>query len=438
MKKFLTFATFSLVALPVLVLADFDLTNWQYEKNIQVPALGSAQYVRLPLDSDVSAGRDFRDVRVINSSGVETPYQLILEEYVSKYARGVLLNNSTDSQGRTSFVLDLGASGVIHNQISIETLTSDYRRQVSVYSADSLLADSSSGWRLLTDKGYIFKFSDETADFRASGNLVTYPKNTSRYLRVVIGSGSEGAIKVLWATVVRQEARTNLLRDLEISGSIGNDQNNKATVLSFDLGSAGIFTSKVSLKTNNKNFSRRVIVESSNDGVVWNFLSQGYISQLQTPLFSGGSLTIQYPEIKARYVRVKVFNQDDQALSFEASASFKSSVYAVIFEAQQNLTYKLYYGNSHATTPHYDLSRLFQYLETDGLAEAKLGSSVLNSSYVPPAPPVVPFTESNKYLLNGLLVVLVIAIGGLIFFYLRKTVRINKTPDQPDGPSNFV
>ena len=400
MKKTILFALFSLSLSPVALFADFEVSNWKYEKQINAPALVDTQYVRLPLDSDVSSAGDFKGIRIINEKNIEIPYQLIKEEYISKSSGGVLINNSTDSQGRSYFTIDLGVSGQIHNQILVQTQSSNYRRQVSVYASDTLLPESSSAWKLLTDKGYIYKFTDQSVGLNVAGNLFFYPKSTARYVKVVIGAGPEGAIAVSGAQVFQQEVRTNISRDMEIRGSVGDDVTNKATVLTFDLGSTGVFTNEVTVSTREKNFNRRVILESSNDGLTWNYLSQGFISYLETSLFSGGSLSLNYPEVMARYIRLKVFNQDDQPLSFETKAKFKGPVYSVVFQSNPAQDYRLFYGNSTASKPFYDLARLFQYLEVDTMTEATLGRQLENQKYVPPAPPKVPFTESNKYLLN--------------------------------------
>ena len=412
------------------------LSDWQYVKSIQLPVIADAQYVKLALDSDVSAVGDFSDIRIVGA-GQETPYQLLSQDFApqSPFSSRVI-NNSSDVSGRTSFVLDSGSSGTIHNHVLIDTLSANYRRQVSVYASDNLLEGDSS-WKLLTNKGYIYKFTDERAALTVIGNAVAYPQNSSRYIKVVISAGSEGAILVGSASVTKQEIQELLSKSVSSTGTIGSDKNN--TVLTFDLGSVGVFTNEITLAAIDPNFSRRVVIESSNDAVNWDYVAQGYISHLQTPLFAGGSLSISYPERKARYVKATVFNDNDQPLSFSNTAQFTSPIRSLVFKANPGISYSLYYGNPSATAPRYDLSRIFQYLETNSFAQASLGGQSLNTKYVPPPPPTVPFTESHKYLLNTLLVLLVILSGVMVYFYLRKTVvKQDGSIDGPEKPSNFV
>ena len=169
--------------LPSVAFAAFSKTEWQFEKPISVPAAGTSQYVKADLDSDVSgAVANFADVRVLDARGTEVPYQLVTEaaSQSDSYYSSKLSELSTDSSGRTSFVLDLGTQGVLHDRLSITSSTENFKRQVSVYASDSLLPLGASGWRLLSSDGHIYAFTDRTAGFHAGNGEVSYPDNTSR------------------------------------------------------------------------------------------------------------------------------------------------------------------------------------------------------------------------------------------------------------------
>ncbi len=440
MKKYLPYTVLAMILAPGFALAALTISDWRYVKAIQLPDISTPQYVKTTLDSDVYSAGNLNDVRIINGQGIEVPYQLLAQEYVrnSSY-NSRTLNNSTDASGRTSFVVDLGTSGAIHNQVAIDNSSLNYRRQVSIYASDTFLSDSSSGWKLLLNNGYIYKFSDSRVNLIVEGNTVSYPQNSSRFIKVVISSGSEGAVAVRDAAVSKQESQELLSKVISARATIENDGKNSSTVLTFDLGSSGIFTNNITLAASDSNFSRRVVVESSVDGSSWNYLTQGYISHLETPLFTGGSLSLSYSEMKARYIRATVFNENDQPLSLQNTAHFVSPVRSIVFRADPSASYSLYYGNPTIAPPHYDLSRIFQYLETDSFTLATLGLRSLNEKYIPPPPPTIPYTESHKYLLNSALVLLVVLIGVMVYFYLRKTVVKKAVPlDGHDKPSNFV
>ena len=68
--------------------------------------------------------------------------------------------------------------------------------------------------------------------------------------------------------------------------------------------------------------------------------------------------------------------------------------------------------------PVYDITSISAYIQANSLPAGSLGPETQNPLYIAPPPPVVPFTEANKALLNGFLVFIVIVIGGGIVWYL--------------------
>jgi hypothetical protein len=277
----------------------------------------------------------------------------------------------------------------------------------------------------LTDKGYIYNFTDTLANFSAGSGEVRYPQSTARYLRVTIGSGEGSAVSVSGAQVFRYDTRQAQEEGLTATLSVKDNPIEKSTELIADLG-APVPTHSITLASSGANFSRRVVIQASNDDASWRLIGQGYIFKVATPLFTGSELTINYPETSARYIRAVVFNEDDRPLAFGASAAFRSVVRNIIWEAQPNVAYSLYYGNSRAYAPRYDLARIFQYIESENIPQATLGGEEANSLYVAPTGPVVPFSEKYPYVLNIALVFLVIIILVFLFFYARKVYASGK------------
>ncbi len=403
--------------------ADFVPSLWAYARDIVLPEFSAAEYVRVPLDREVASGGNvFRDIRVISeSSKEEVPYQLVVEDasVVSAYAPSRTLDAVTDSAGRLMFILDLGQSGILHSRLNIESDSKNYRRQVSVYATSEILPHESASWKLLTERGYIFKFSDDTARFSVSEGVVSYPESSARYLRVVIESGVEGALRLSSAGVYRYAVESGTDTEEEVSADVREIPAEQATEVVADLGASGIPTNEIELfVVNSGNFSRPVGLFGSNDGQGWVRIGGGYLSQIQTAKFTGSSFTVRYPESTYRYYKVNIENFDDVALSLKPRARFKGVLRTVVFEAIPGKTYSLYYGNSSAYAPRYDLARYFAYLDTTSLREGSLGAVRENSEYVPPEAPIVPFTDRNKVLLNVTLAILVVLIGVFIFWYL--------------------
>ena len=405
-----------------VVFADFKPSDWQFKKAIRVPALSSAQYVQVTIDKEVYAkSTNQSDVRIIDTAGNEAPYQFVVKNSSGndQYYSSRLLDLST-SAGQSSFTLDLGGKGNIHDRIIINTYSNNFRRQVSVYSSDT-----NGSWRLLTDKGYIYNFTDNVANFSAGSGEVRYPQSTARYLHVVIGSGEGSVVSVSGAQVFRYDTRQAQEEGLVAVLNVKDNPTEKSSELITDL-SAPSPTHSITLTASGANFSRRVVVQASNDNASWRLIGQGYIFKVATPLFTGSELTVNYPETSARYIRAVVFNEDNRPITFGTTATFKSVIRNIIFQAEPNVIYNLYYSNPRAYAPRYDLARIFQYIESENIPQAALGGEETNSLYVAPAGPIVPFTEKYPYVLNTALVFLVLIILIFLFFYARKVYGVGK------------
>ncbi|KKW10730.1 MAG: hypothetical protein UY50_C0027G0024 [Parcubacteria group bacterium GW2011_GWA2_49_9] len=347
-------------------------------------------------------------------------------EVRSQYTASQVLDASVDGIGRLQFILDLGQSGALHNKLHIDTGSLNYKRQVSVYAAPSLLSHGSSGWSLLTDKGYIFKFTDPQTTFSTDSGEVAYPQSSSRYLRVVVESGPEGALSLVSGSVYRYEISSAKEETETLPADVLQEKETQTTEVIVDLGAGNIPTHRLTLSLEEEgNFSRTAYLFGSADAKTWTRIGQGHLSQINTQRFTGGNSAIEYPESTYRFYKVSIQNFDDVPLTVANHVEVTHIIRTVVFEATPQKAYTLYYGNPKAFTPRYDLSRYFEYLETTSLPEATLGSERENSEYIVPAGSVVPFTERNKLLLNVTLAFLCLLIAMFVGWYIWRHVRHN-------------
>lgn len=423
-KKYLILGCLLLVP-AAIAHADFKETDWRYVKQINLPSLPGEQYVSVKLDRETLSGSrdDLADLRIVSGRGLETGLQILVKSPSREmdYQRGTLLNLS-ERGGAVSFMLDLGVQGSIHDHVQIVTNSRNFRRQVSVYASDSARSIDDGGWRLLTNKGYVYNYYDSMAGFNAGSTAVAYPKSTSRYLKIVIAPG-DGSLAVNSASVYRDEIVAGENESIETNVAIVQNHESKTTEITADLGTKGMLTHSITLDASSANFNRRAVVQESNDGSMWTRIEQGYIFNIATPLFTGKELTIPYEGSKARYIRVIVFNEDSAPVAFGSKAVIQGTSRYVVFSASPENSYRLFYGNGNAATPRYDLARFFQYIDTRSMPVASLGGGASNPSYVEALPPVPPFSERYPYILNGVLVLLVLVIGLFIYLYVRKIAK---------------
>lgn len=393
--------------------ADFDKSKWLYDKEIRLEPYSAKRVASFSLDNDVfDNSKGLSDLRIINSVGIETPYKLVVDSTsTSRQTFGVKITNLGSRAGEyTQMILDLGREGESHNSLTLVTSSTNFRRQVEVEaSADSV------NWLIIkkaNEGGYIYDYS---VDFKAQNTTVNYPDTTYRYLRVKIIDNGEAPIKVGGAVVYRyvQQGSREVFYTPKIEK--GEDREKRANFYILDLEAKGIPSGKISFSSKNENYNRNVTLEGSNDSQNWITVNNtDVIFNYNTPKFIGAKSTIAYPESNYRYLKLTVFNRDDQPISL---TDFKVSgvLRKVLFEAEPNTVYKLYYGNSRARFAEYDLDAFIQYLDTTNTVNGVLGVQEKNTDFKGPIVPEKPLTERFPYLLTGVLAIAVLILGSMVF-----------------------
>ncbi len=397
------------------VRADFDIARWQYEKAINAgPGLSASPYVELSFDNDVFAGSaaGLRDIRIIDSSGVETPYKLLIEQEASTrtFVPVQIINNSFVPGEYTLFIAYLGEGGVIHNQLKMLTPSVNFRQEVTIEGSND-----QNQWFTLTDKGKIYDYSPPQFEFKKQDTAVTYPESTYKYLRVKIWNRGEERVVVTRAEAWRDTKIA--AKEVRYPVSIierGEDSERRTSFFIADLGSTGLPSNAFTLATTSQNFSREVALEGSNDKEKWNVVEfRDVIFSFVTPKFTGAKLTVNYSEAHYRYYRLTVFNKDDQPISIgavEASGILRKAV----FQFDSTKTYKIYYGNPDARYPQYDLDALFPYLDISYLPKTTLSAQTQNPLFKEILPPPPPVSERIPWLLPSVLSMVTLLLLGLI------------------------
>lgn len=440
-------ATLLALVLPFSAYAAFTSSEWQWMKPITIPqeAVFGDAYVKINLDqeSNIFSAPGLPDLRVVLNGTEEVPYQIVSEskQEGKQFAGATILSRMIDD-GDTIVIVDVGPSGLRHNAIDVQSPTPNFRRQVSVYSSEVLLdwADPKWGWinpssrdgvLVRSTDAFMYHFSDYELGFNAGSGTVYYPETSSRYLRVVIHKENEKkeAISISGVQVYRDIPPSLREDELQVVPSIEENSKAQSTEIVIDLGGGGLPTKAVTLNVSgDENYSRRATIHGSKDGAQWVPIGQGYLFNVNTPSFSGTELTLRYPEVTYRYLRVVVFNDDNKPLQFVSSLLLRSTLRSIVFSGKEQGTYALYYGNSLAKTPRYDLSRYFQYIESVSIPRAALGVQKQNSMYAPAAPIKQPLADEYPQLVNITLVILVVLATLLLLAYVKK-LKLEKPHD---------
>ena len=412
---------------------EFPIQSWGFFKDIPLPnALAETSLIEIETDNEVfvHAAPGLYDLRIVeDDSQREVPYKLLVERgYQRRESVPVTMRDLGHIPGQeTSFILDLNPQGSQHNELEIDTQSHNFQREVVVEGSED--ADT---WRVLGLGGQIFDFTIAKQGFVSRNTRVTYPDSTVRYLKIRINDGELPPLEVAGAVVFftqeiksRQTAYT-----VDIPERI-EDPVEKATKLVLDLGSPGLPTNRITLNISQDNFYRQIRLEGSDDHRTWNLIRRSEnLFNFNTPKFTGSQLSVSYPESRYRYFRLTVFNEDDPPLPV-TGAEASGFLRKLIFHANPEGVYRLYYGNPSAEAPSYELEHLFPYLITDSLPVAGLGDHTPNPAFTL-REPIKPFTERYPWLLSTVVALAALIIGVFLTSLFRQMK--NMLPPPPSRP----
>lgn len=421
--------------------ADFAAAEWPYFKAITLPAgLAAGDLAAVTLDRAVLTGAaanpyDLRDLRIVRDGRREVPYQLRVaagrEERVSVPVAGqaaAAVQDAAGSSGRyVSFVADLGAGAARHNEVEILTDAVNFSRATRVETSDDAQT-----WAVVQDGTEIFDFSAPEGNFASRNTRISYPESAARYVRARVRDEGGERLKISGlAVALATVSPPQEMAYPPAAVSRVEEDGGRATVVTLDIGAAGIPTSRLSFETDAPNFHRDAEIEGSDDGNRWEWLGGAAVYSYNTPRFSGSSREVTYPESHYRYYRWTVRNGDDAPLPLADIRLYGVNRQAV-FVAEPGVEYALYYGNDYAQGPVYDLAQLAQYLETDDMPAAALGPQQDNPAYTGAE---APLTERYSWLPTAAVAGAALALAALLYGVVRQARGKLRPPDAAAGSS---
>ena len=400
--------------LPFYAAADFTPGKWAYSRDIIVPnPTAASEYVTVELDGQVyeHAPTSLNDLRVIDDQGIEVAsivQQISTETHVPFSTK--IINRQIE-KGRSIYTVDAGEN-INYNGLQISTDSRNFSRRVTVEGSNNGV------WAMLRDDGYVMDFSrDETAQ----SLKIIFNSTSFRYLRVTIFDKNEAPISISAIELFTTEQVTNPLRILsnEIISQT-QDAKLRASIITLKFEQLKTPNSQIEIIAENTNFHRRAEIEQcvvtpENKGLRCSHLSSGNLYDINIDRVNARNLIIDYPEAHSGFLRIKIYNYDDQPLKIRG---VKVSGYPrlLLFKREAERSYKLMYGNEKASAPQYDLAQLSAYLKTTNLMRLRLGNETkleLTSEVKASSKPRNPF---------WLWAVVVLAVGflGTLIYRLAK------------------
>ena len=325
----------------------------------------------------------------------------------------------------TSFIADIGQEGLLHNEIEVFTNSQNFQRDVTVEGSNDATT-----WTVLKEATRIFDFTLKERDFTARNTRVRYPESTARFLQVRIINDGEEPLNITGASVF--SVTETQAEEASYPASIRKrteDNTNRRSLIVFDLGSKGLPTNRLTIRTPHVNFYREVVLEGTGDidAPSWSLIQRsGVLYSYDTLKFVGDQLTLSYPETTFRYLRLTIDNEDNPLLPVEGVDVF-GVPRKLIFQAQPDASYKLFYGNTKARAPSYELERILPFLETENLPIGALGPQTDNLAFKVEKRRL-PFSERYSWLITVVVVVAALGLAVLLFGVIRKAKKVLPPP----------
>jgi hypothetical protein len=353
--------------------------------------------------------QDLGDLR-IRKDGEEIPYVIetmsgSLQEHE---CRPEMIDKSVAPDAGLQITLDLAKCHEArkHSRLRIATPLTNFRQKVRIETSDD-----NHYWVEAREDGYIFDFTQD--DRKLSVLTIDYPVATRRYVRATIfGWSSPGDLTGAWSCyrVEREPERTIIDA---ITPQRAEDRATRSSVLTLDLGQAGLPHDRVRLDAGQSDFHRAVQLEASEDGKAWFLLTQGALFRVPDE----ASLALSYPQRHERYLRLRIFNGDNRPVP--VTRVFVETPKQVIkFLPPSAGDVALYYGARDAKSPVYDLAAILSRKEPLPETTPIVGEWKINPDYHAPAAPARPWSDRHPVVLYAVLGVAVAGMGMLTILFL--------------------
>ena len=419
------------LGLIVSAAAQTSMSSWQFYMEVNAGAPGFYS-LTLPLDVFDKSRSDLADLRLLDASGKEVPYAIWIRRELNEQREvtGRLFNQAT--KGTASEVsVDLGADGVEHNEVEIETGGTNFRRRVEVEGGDN-----GTDWKGLKSGDVIFGFGSQSRSVQS--NRIDYPTSRYRYLRIRVFA-DELADKqapiisnVRAIAAVRQQGERVSWRLATPYDQLLRYHGVPASEWTIDLG-ARVPCDRLQIEVDTDSFSRPYQLEAVDDPQNIRLIASGELTRRVGEERKPLEIAFDNEE-QIRKLRLVVDDYSNQTLPIAAFTA-QAPARQLIFELKQPPVrpLRLYFGKANATPTRYDFEKDLPARLTTSPARTEAGPAVQNPEYKPEP---LPLTERIPWLIYLVLFVSSVALGLVLLSLARSTMRTPaKGPPEPAAES---
>jgi hypothetical protein len=376
--------------------AALDTHRFRYERPL-TPA--SAGPIRFEPDGRLYAHSqsDFGDLRILDAAGKQVPWRKLPIENAAAPMRVPVLNAGRQN-GKAVALLDLGPARRTHNRAELDVPQNGFVGRVQVSGSDDR--------RTFTTLSTSVIYDIAGATSHARSTTIVFPPSDFRYLFL----RASGISRIAGATVSTAPPTT---QRIQRRGTVRRVSHNP-TRLVLDLRFRNVPVDELYVTAQTPRYDREAVVSGSNDGRNWFELARTRVFRLTGSVPSPIDV-----DARARYLRVTIFNGDDEPLRGIRLRAFARSR-ALLVEGGQQAPLRLLYGDPSARPPTYDFALLpTAELDLGHARPGRLGAEMRNPSFEA-APDTRSFAAKHPAVVTAALALAaaVVAFGG--FLALRR------------------
>ncbi|MDR3542915.1 MAG: DUF3999 family protein [Desulfosporosinus sp.] len=371
-----------------------------------------ASYNLLELTDDVlgQTQNGSSDLRIY-SGEEEIPYAMVTEQDLSvtpKSEQAEILNRGKDAQGNLQFEVLIPSNKWV-KQLTVISSDKNFIRRVKL--EGSL---NQRDWLTLSENSIIFDLTDEQ---KARHLEVNFAPTNFPYLRITIYNEGNGTFHLDGVNLFSQN-QTNVAAETKKRPYTLLSQSNKGGIQEYtlDLQQPNLPSMEWEIITDEVNFNRTVELYASENNKDWNLINQGEFFVYQLDKLTAKQLDLKF-NTHLRYLKLKIYNYDNPSLNIQAM-NIKGSNPQLLFPADRTKEPILFWGNSQIKAPVYDIQRFKSNLDYSKTPRASLGHAEENKDYQ--FKDSRPWSERNSWLLQGILVIVVVALLVIIIRSIRK------------------
>lgn len=396
--------------LPPPVSAAETMGDWRYSMPIQTG--GSSKYKCVTLTEEVyeNASPTLSDLRVIDARGNRVPFYIktglaTLRQNQIRYTASVVQKSKKKNDCTIDFMINERKANedISGNSLIFELPEGNFLKHLKVYGGND-----GERWDYI-GKDYVFREESRQKNEVALGKHRKYT-----YYRIVILDNPED-IALDRMELVNQytnHQRHDYTKTAPIDFAVETVRNESIVTLA-NPQKLRIKQVKFSIEDN---FQReyQVYGESASKTV----LKKGelYNLQLENVKIAEKVIEFGYHPISSAALILKINNRDDRPLVIN-SISIEYYLDKLIFPDDGNAPYQLYFGNSSAAKPSYEIALQQKYIDREAQDDCALGAMQTKQEAAAPA----PGSMNTKYVFNGVIIAVSILLIGFLITKLGKS-----------------